>query len=118
LTRLERALADVVVGHDGGWSFWLAALAELEAFVHASRADGRPRFDSYPEGELRRLKLEIESVLERAALAVELRAVAWGAEGDARTVDEHRDSIAELLLERAHQRVDKATPLLSARPPT
>lgn len=110
MTRIERAIADVVVGHDGGWSFWLAALAGLEAFVLESRVDGRHRFETYPEGEMRRLTIELENVLDRAALAVELRARVMH-DLDARTVDEHRDAIAELLLERAHALIEKKFPV-------
>lgn len=105
MSRLERAIADVVVGHDGGWSFWLAALAALEAFVDESRVDGRLRFETYPEGEMRRLAIELENVLDRAALAVELRTSVMS-DADGRSVEEHRETIAELLLARANRLVD------------
>jgi hypothetical protein len=100
--RLERALADVVLGHDGGWSFWVAALVALEELAAESRVHGRDRFDDFPEGELRRLMLGIENALERASLAVELRAGYLG-DMDARSVDEHRQAVADILLERARQ---------------
>lgn len=100
MSRLERALADVVLGHDGGWSFWVAGLTALEELAAESRRFGRDRFDEYPEGELRRLMIGVENALERASLAVELRA-AMLRDMDARTADEHRDAIATLLLDRA-----------------
>jgi hypothetical protein len=95
---LERALADVLGGFDGGWSFWRAALAELgEAIARSS--DGRERFTSYPQGEFRRLLRDVDDALRMAATAVELQALLNG-EPDDKGAERRRD-IAELLHARA-----------------
>jgi hypothetical protein len=105
-TRLERTLAELVAGRDGGWSLWSAALAGLELAVQESREFGEPRFASHPAGELRRLLLAIEDALRRGELAVELREAIM-ADGDTVPEGRHRERIERVLLDRARQAVDE-----------
>jgi hypothetical protein len=97
---LERALADLVGGYEGGWSFWRAALAQLDLAVERSR-DGRDPFTSYPQGAFRRLLIDVDDALRMAATAVEVQAILNG-EPDDKDAERRRD-VAELLAARARR---------------
>lgn len=108
--RIERQLANLIAGRDGGWSLWLAALVGLEEAVADSRQHGHDRFESWPQGELNRLLGAVENALDRATLAVEVRDVF---ERDEYVVspETHRYTLAELLLHRATEQADWRTPV-------
>jgi hypothetical protein len=105
VSRLERALAELVAGYDGGWSMWEAALSGLELVIRESREYGEPRFASHPAGELRKLLLGVEDSLRRARLAVELRETLM-ADGDV-AEDRRAGAIEALLLDKARTMVDE-----------
>lgn len=107
MARIERQLAELVGGRDGAWSLWLGALAELEQAVWESRADGEGRFASHPKSELRRLRSALTLVLERAELAVDIRAALMA---DTQPAD-RTEVLEDMLLERARERADRRVPL-------
>ena len=69
--RLERAVADLVGGWEGGATLWELACARL-ARQAAAYADEPMRFASHPAGMLHRLEVACRDALATVEVAVEL----------------------------------------------
>lgn len=95
--RVERALADLVGGADGGLTLWEIACGKLERVARAAREDDY-RFRSHPSGRLERLRVDLDDALMVAELAAELQALL---DADPLTADERAGDVASLLLGRA-----------------
>lgn len=94
--RVDRALADLVGGVDGGATLFGLACAKL-ARAARELGEDEPRFCSHPAGMLRRLEVAAEDALRVAELAVELHeAIDHDAPSEERAAE-----LAALLLERA-----------------
>lgn len=102
MSALERALADLVGGVDGGFSLWSIACGKLEQVAAGARDEYR--FRSYPSGALNRLLVDLEDVLRVATLAVELQTTLDG-ETDPTSPEQRQADIAGLLLDRAREMV-------------
>jgi hypothetical protein len=100
---LERALADVFGGFDGGWPFWLAGLAQLGLALERSR-DREGAFTSYPAGELRRLSYDLENALTLLELAAGVQDLLNG-DGSR----DHRGELVGLLERRVRETAAAAT---------
>lgn len=100
--RLERQLADLFGGYDGGSTLWELACRKL-ARSAAAAADDEYRFRSHPAGALNKLLVDVREALQVAELAVELQAV-LSADADAVGDDDRRrGEIADMLLDRARE---------------
>lgn len=96
--RVDRALADLVGGPDGGATLWELACARL-ARLAREYADEPLRFNTHPEGMLRRLTVACEDALRTAELAVELHQ----ALDDELPTEDRAAELGDLLLERARR---------------
>jgi hypothetical protein len=68
----DPVLADVLGGPDGGWAFYAAGLAGLEAAIARSR-ERRDAFTAFPVGEFRRLLRDVDEALSLAVVAVDVQ---------------------------------------------
>lgn len=93
----SRALADALGGSTGGWYFWRAGLLALGVAVERS-LDREQSFGSYPVGELRRLRVDVDEALGLLELAVAVQE-AIGADEDGGEL-ERAGAIVEVLVER------------------
>lgn len=94
--RVDRALADLVGGPDGGATLWELACARL-ARLAREYADEPMRFNSHPDGMVHRLAVACEDALRTAELAAELhQALDHDQPTDERAID-----LADVLLDRA-----------------
>lgn len=69
--RMDRALADLVGGWDGGATLWELACARL-ARVAREYADEPARFNTHPAGMLQRLEVACADAVQTVMVAVEL----------------------------------------------
>lgn len=94
--RLDRALADLVGGWDGGATLWELACARLARLAHEF-ADEPMRFKSHPEGMLRRLSVACEDAVRTVEVAVDLhQALDEGVPSE-----ERAEQLVDLLYARA-----------------
>lgn len=96
--RVDRALADLVGGWEGGTTLWELACARL-ARQAREYADEPMRFNSHPEGMLKRLTIACEDALRTVELAVDLHQ----ALDHERPAEERAVELVDLLLERANR---------------
>jgi len=104
-SRLERALADLVGGHEGGWALFLIGLMRLDVAAADLRQleDG---FRSYPGGVWNRLLVQVNDALRTCELGVDLENVLQE-QGDTVGEEQRRQDVAELLLGRARALADE-----------
>lgn len=96
--RVDRALADLVGGFEGGVTLFELACAKLARAAREAGGD-EPRFRSHPAGALRRLRIDVEDALRVAALAVELHETI---DGELPSEDRAAE-LADVLLDRARE---------------
>ena len=96
--RLDRALADLVGGWDGGATLWELACARL-ARVAREYSDEPMRFATHPRGMLHRLEVACDDALRTVEAAVELHE----ALDHELPPEERAAQLVDLLFERARR---------------
>lgn len=96
--RVDRALADLVGGWDGGATLWELACARL-ARLAREYAEEPMRFKSHPEGMLHRLEVACADAIRTVEVAVELHL----ALDDELPSEERAVQLVDLLFERARR---------------
>lgn len=96
--RLDRALADLVGGWDGGATLWELACARLVRVVHEF-AEEPLRFKTHPAGMLHRLEVACGDALRTVEVAVALQ----GALDEELPSGERAEQLVDLLFERARR---------------
>ena len=100
--RIDRALADLVGGWDGGATLWELACARLARVAHEF-AEEPMRFKSYPAGMLHRLQVACEDALQTVEVAVELQE----ALDEELPSEERALQLVDLLFARARRLADE-----------
>lgn len=95
---MDRAIADLVGGWDGGATLWELACARL-ARLAREYADEPMRFKSHPAGMLRRLEVACEDAIRTVEVAVDLHL----ALDDELPSEERAAQLVDLLFERARR---------------
>lgn len=103
MTRLERALADLLGGHESGWLLYFSGLSQLELAAANSRARGVLPFRNHPDGELHRLYCDLDGATRTIRTAVELEKV-LSRDDD---LGDRRADLALDLLGRARELADR-----------
>jgi hypothetical protein len=96
--RVDRALADLVGGWDGGATLWELSCARL-ARLASEYSDEPMRFKAHPAGMLHRLTVACEDALRTAELAVELHQ----ALEEELPSEDRAGQLGDVLLERARR---------------
>jgi hypothetical protein len=104
-SRLERALAELVGGYEGGWALFLVGLMRLD-LAAADLRRLEDAFRSHPEGVWNRLLVNVNEALRTCELAVELEH-ALAERADSADDERRRQDVAELLLGRARALADE-----------
>lgn len=98
-TGVDRALADLVGGWDGGYTLFAVAAGKLARQAAEWAEEGEMRFRSHPAGAVHRLRVACEDALRTAELAAEIHeALDPEAPSEERAAD-----LAALLLDRARR---------------
>jgi hypothetical protein len=104
-SRLERALAELVGGYEGGWAMFMIGLMKLD-LAAADLRQLEHGFRSHPEGAWNRLLSLVDEALRTCELAVDLEN-ALADRQDEPDDEQRRQDVAELLLGRARALADE-----------